>query len=57
MILSYNESKYWFRRLSQDTVKTNIRELSKLASGNALVIFDTIVTSAKSYNNSIEAAI
>lgn len=57
MVQVYEETGFWSRRLSAETVKQNSRQLAKLACGNALIVFDTIVTNAKSYRNMIEAQI
>jgi hypothetical protein len=57
LIQVYRETSSWSKRLSVDTVKLNSRQLAKYSSGNALIVFDTIITNAKSYRNMIEAQI
>lgn len=57
MIQIYEDTRSWSRRLSIDTVKQNSRQLAKLSSGNALIVFDTLITNAKSYRNMIEAQV
>eukprot|EP00347_Sterkiella_histriomuscorum_P008986 403342964 len=49
--------KQWLKRLSIDTVKQNSRQLAKLASGNALIVANSMLMQAKSYSNMIESQI
>lgn len=44
----------WLRRCSTENVKQSTRQVAKLASGNALVLFDIVVKQAKEYDNMIE---
>lgn len=56
MISICEEMKAWSRRLSIESVKQNAKQLSKFIGGaNALIVFDNMVTNAKSYRNMIEA--
>ncbi len=57
MIDIHDEMRSWNRRLSIETVKQNARQLAKLASGNALIVLDSMMTNAKSYRNMIEAQV
>lgn len=57
LVQVYEETRYWSRRLSIDTVKANSRQLAKFGSGNPLIIFDLIMTNARSYKNMIEAQV
>ena len=45
------------RRVSTETAKPNARALAKYATGNGLIIFDTMMGSAKQYDNMIEAMV
>ncbi|CDW79776.1 tho complex subunit 2-like [Stylonychia lemnae] len=49
--------RQWQKRLSIETVKLNARQLAKLASGNALIVMNTVLSYAKNYRNMIEAQI
>jgi hypothetical protein len=50
MIEIYEEGRNWIKRLSTEQ-KKNARSLSKLASGNALIVFDILITNSKNYDN------
>ena len=47
----------WARRLDTDQIKQKSRPLTKTASGNAVIAFDTLIASAKAYANQIEPQI
>lgn len=47
----------WASRLNTDQMKQMSKQLSKIASGNALIVFELIVSNAKSYDNMIDAQI
>ena len=55
MIETQDSINNWQRRVSIDTVKQNARQLGKLASGNAVVVFNTVLKQAMNYKNMIEA--
>lgn len=57
LINVHRESKMWASRLNTDQMKQMSKQLSKIASGNALIVFELIVNNAKSYDNMIEAQI
>jgi hypothetical protein len=56
-IQSINQVKSWQKTLSTapEIMKHQSKLLQKVCSGNALPIFDSLVTTAKSFKNHIEA--
>jgi hypothetical protein len=57
LINVHRESKMWASRLNTDQMKQMSKQLSKIATGNALIVFELIVCNAKSYDNMIDAQI
>mmetsp|Transcript_20079 Transcript_20079/g.14800 ORF Transcript_20079/g.14800 Transcript_20079/m.14800 type:complete len:94 (-) Transcript_20079:2345-2626(-) len=55
MICVYQETNAWSKRLSVETVQQSSRQLAKLASGNAVVVFHQLVNYAKEFSNMIQA--
>ena len=53
----YRQIGKWARRLDNDQLRQKSRLLTKIASGNAIIAFDIIVTQSKAYENQIETQI
>jgi hypothetical protein len=57
LIMVHRECKNWASRLNSDQLRQMSKQLCKIASGNALIMFELIVSNAKSYDNMIETQI
>ena len=55
MIETQTQVSKWQRRFSTENVRQSTRQVSKLASGNSLIVFDIIIKQAKQYDNQIES--
>ena len=55
MIETQTQVSKWQRRFSTENVRQSTRHVSKLASGNSLIVFDIILKQAKQYDNQIES--